>query len=818
MSFLNSSRRRTRSPSPGQIFAPSATPIVIDSSPSVPSASSILDSLLGEFSEARDPYTVEAGPTGRSSDHLFSSPGVLTQSPGRENVPPRPSERTKDAHGKDRFLVSTERNGRSPFRGNPYRSAEIHSPKGRLKAPTKEGGTRKTKKFSSSNRTLTGRSTKFLAKTASKPTQSSKVPSEIPAAKLDSLQWEDGELRLELATTRRGSWTPIKDTSIDIVDPTRNLSPSNVSAAGSQKFSSMLSDYGFTKGSTLTMENELRREVPTTKRRLELLQGTANDIFSEGDFSRPPEKSVVNPNGTHSRRSRKTTSTTITSLSTAQYGHQDSRQMSNLADFFPSGEAVERPSGAIKKLKTSKSGTKKKGVKKAKEAPLFKVASIEDALKSLEDQVCLFGTSSQLERVSSDEEPQMANFNLNAQFPRKNSRPQKTRSPCSNPKTSKSLWYASSRGYDDIEFVDMIDSSNPKTLESVEASTFVTPIDSSPMHSQVASQMVFENPCDVSHVLTKIPQTGPKDPIENPVCPEIQIRHSGNVKTQSTSGQSIPSFRGLTTAQLAQKVASFGFKPLRSREKMISLLEKCWESQQQTHIPAMLPASHTALPDSVTRAEQMSKRDTIKSRDIRASKSRSNSNHIPGLVSSTSQNTGYAAKSPDCIRGSSKSNDIGTTQGSPLLTTQSVIVIPDSDDSDNDNNPTGGAYSYPSLASNTPSSSTRTMASESLLSVRTRYEANVGEEQGSNDINQQITKAIRAQPRLVAINGVKRPTWLEKILMYDPIVLDDLTVWLNTEGLDQIGEDSEVSGTTVREWCESKGICCTWKKKRHVAP
>ena len=47
--------------------------------------------------------------------------------------------------------------------------------------------------------------------------------------------------------------------------------------------------------------------------------------------------------------------------------------------------------------------------------------------------------------------------------------------------------------------------------------------------------------------------------------------------------------------------------------------------------------------------------------------------------------------------------------------------------------------------------------------------------------------------------------------MYDPIVLEDLTAWLNTEGLQSIGEDDEVGALDVREWCESQGVCCLWK-------
>lgn len=55
------------------------------------------------------------------------------------------------------------------------------------------------------------------------------------------------------------------------------------------------------------------------------------------------------------------------------------------------------------------------------------------------------------------------------------------------------------------------------------------------------------------------------------------------------------------------------------------------------------------------------------------------------------------------------------------------------------------------------------------------------------------------------------PTFYQKILMYDPIVLEDLAAWLNTEGFKAIGEDREVGPLEVRDWCEERGVCCFWR-------
>ena len=81
-------------------------------------------------------------------------------------------------------------------------------------------------------------------------------------------------------------------------------------------------------------------------------------------------------------------------------------------------------------------------------------------------------------------------------------------------------------------------------------------------------------------------------------------------------------------------------------------------------------------------------------------------------------------------------------------------------------------------------------------------------------LEEQIHAAILRQSTDAANSTrdhVRDPTWHEKILMYDPIILEDLTAWLNTEGLNKVNEDREVSTLNVRAWCESKGVCCLWK-------
>ena len=100
-----------------------------------------------------------------------------------------------------------------------------------------------------------------------------------------------------------------------------------------------------------------------------------------------------------------------------------------------------------------------------------------------------------------------------------------------------------------------------------------------------------------------------------------------------------------------------------------------------------------------------------------------------------------------------------------------------------------------------------------------------------------ITSTVKSAPRST---DSSKPSWWEKILLYDPIVLEDLTSWLNEQGLrvevkkqkpklkkrgrkrkDVEVEDDEVEWEfheqplqpwMVQKWCEEKSICCLWKE------
>ena len=101
------------------------------------------------------------------------------------------------------------------------------------------------------------------------------------------------------------------------------------------------------------------------------------------------------------------------------------------------------------------------------------------------------------------------------------------------------------------------------------------------------------------------------------------------------------------------------------------------------------------------------------------------------------------------------------------------------------------------------------------------------------DLFPQITAVVKAEmPIRIGKRGSDALTWHEKMLLYDPIVADDLADWLNDQGLrvrslrslpikkvrkrKDAGEEAEqqkdvnlslLKPWMVRAWCEENGVC-----------
>jgi hypothetical protein len=304
----------------------------------------------------------------------------------------------------------------------------------------------------------------------------------------------------------------------------------------------------------------------------------------------------------------------------------------------------------------------------------------------------------------------------------------------------------------------------------------------------------------------------------------------------------MPVFCSFTTAELASQIKKYGFKPLKKRERMIEVLENCWKAKNKLNgVPTDKTASVDVPNEDVELAKHgdilsnvhgLAKRAVPKLAKTKAQRTKEDKSDTPASPSrrkvavKDDKSIEMALKPRKTARPKAKES-----QGSPVgkatrrlkakastLSAEYVVDISDLEDSPTANSAkTTGKLAVITIAegSGNPVQSAGCLATSSTTPPLAPPEPEVvtpsPPERLNSDlphINSQITKAITKYVPLASRNHQRDPTWYEKILMYDPIVLEDLAAWLNTEGLGLVGEDREVSALEVRAWCEMNGVCC----------
>ncbi|KAI9742892.1 MAG: 5'-flap endonuclease [Claussenomyces sp. TS43310] len=258
-----------------------------------------------------------------------------------------------------------------------------------------------------------------------------------------------------------------------------------------------------------------------------------------------------------------------------------------------------------------------------------------------------------------------------------------------------------------------------------------------------------------------------------------------------------PNFEAYTTAQLAKEIASYHFKPVRKRDQMISLLEKCWQGKQRIalgdvrsnstlHTPPVKVAQKTAVDVSTT--------SPSKGRGRR----RTGTEKIPSLPKAKGKSKDSKARSPRKTEFSSDSDTPLANRRTPKKRTTVRDEISDSETPITPSPPRRRTAQIGSPPLPLQLSVSEEMAVSPTLSPTSQQV----------QLYQHITRAVRSAPRT---QDAQNPSWHEKMLLYDPIVLEDLTAWLNTGPLERSGWDGEVDVKEVKKWCNEKSICCLWR-------
>jgi hypothetical protein len=640
------------------------------------------------------------------------------------------------------------------------------------------------------------------------------------------------------AVKRRTNWTPppptVETTSLttpvpaDLLDCGQTSGGSKASEERVRGFQDLFGNFGFNKVDNIT-KKVMPDGVGVRKRKLiELVKTNISAFTTVVPKAKAPKKKPR----------------TITEQATSAYAEEDVEpgKPAPLLQYF-SFETTDRvTTDGFKVPPKPRPRSPVKGGKGTAEAPVL--LSPESALKQVGNQDFVFGTSSQLAREESPtflrdvHAAMQASNQVDDDDPFASSPVQFGRKSKNISSTKHNLWSAAARDGSgqllDIEMVDLVDSpavarhlhtaSKPKDPSSevskggeelwhdieemVEAPTEKSIIENSPkpigpveagirleLLSSPSSMKSSKSPARSLTQSTAISSKSSRPPSEKTSKP---------TKSKDLE-KPMPDFSTYTVSQLTKQVAAYHFKPLKSRDQMITLLEKCWEADRNRKKEAEKKAKEGAGEQQTTRT--LTTRDT--NLPISSPNKAPKGSHEPqpsshGQVASPKRPRGRPKKdstSNSPIRQRTKTASLASALSRAKKAQKKAEVVDEISDSDTAPTPSPprrrpSQVETPPLPLQLSSSSrvdTRELSPSSSQVRLFKY----------------ITAAVKSAP---SSTDSSCPSWHEKILLYDPIILEDFTVWLNTGALEKVGWDGEVDPKEVKKWCVSKSICCLWKE------
>ncbi|KAL7620752.1 5'-flap endonuclease [Parahypoxylon ruwenzoriense] len=595
-----------------------------------------------------------------------------------------------------------------------------------------------------------------------------------------------GPSRPEPTLRRRDNWTP-PPADIPIVlgseSDDREL-PSSVDKRTSSKdvFKILLSQYGCKDVSSSTApEQPQQTDILKKRKPIECIS-----ISNEADLrlrETAPSKSVNTKKKTR----------TITELATAPYMLSIETELDfagpatkeSLLSYFDTDGAVtalvEHQSAVMSqkkgKAKESKAATKPKRKKKSGTVENPILLSPSSAMKQSSNQDFVFGTSSQL--VGEESPTTLRDLQLAIQVSNRIDS-----DPFCEP-DNQGLWHAGARDTDGdligVDGIDVVDGSYtlPRPHESIHEE-FVD-IDDILKSSEMDESAPTLIPPQNSHPLPP-PHSHPQ-----PTTSTQPLRTGGHGPPEPIpavdSNNTQPDYDLLTDAQLSRQIASYGFKPVKKRQAMIALLDQCWTNKNSgaSIIQAKLISTTPAM-------ELPKRKQPAAEEPENPPKRRGRPRKNPATeASSTTKTSKSKGASPTRSRGRTKK------------AASKAIEIADSDLDES----LSSRASSPDRIFSSPPPVDLSLSEDADMSLT------LSPTDQQSDLFRYITKAVTSAPRS---QDPTRPSWHEKMLLYDPIVLEDLAAWLNGGELSRVAYDGEVSPGDVKRWCESKSVICLWRQ------
>ncbi|OTA87344.1 hypothetical protein M434DRAFT_399521 [Hypoxylon sp. CO27-5] len=591
----------------------------------------------------------------------------------------------------------------------------------------------------------------------------------------------------EPALRRRSDWTPppANNPILPELESDNQELLSSIERLPKSKdvFQTLVEDYGRKDTLPCVVSNKLQQVDIITKRKLIELVPTGNEI---GQFPRetsPPK--IVNA---------KKKTRTITELATAPYmlttepaldlvGPATKESLLNYFDSDGAVKALVEHQTAVmsqkkEKPKESKPSAKPKRKKKAGTANNPILLSPNSALKQTSNQDFVFGTSSQLVREESPTTLRDLQLAMQASN-------QVDSDPFAD-SDSQGLWHAGARDTDgelmkadefEIEDLPLLLGLRKQSQHSREEFVDINDV----LKSSGVDESAAPAPQPNSHFIESQVVSSAQPP-----KPEDQ----GNTESQCAAAASDPrpDFESFSDAQLSRQIASYGFKPVKKRQAMIALLDQCWNSKSSGTSIIQSRSISTSSSVSASKRKQQTATTGPENPPKRRGRPRKNSTaETPSATTSTSKETNLKRPRGRQKKASPKPVEIADSDlDDSVISTSSKASSPDRD----------RIFSSPPAVDLSISDE----VDMSLTLSPTGQQA---------DLFRHITKAVTSAPRS---RDPSQPSWHEKMLLYDPIVLEDLAAWLNAGALSGAGYDGEVSPFDVKKWCESKSVICLWRQ------
>ncbi|KAI1740402.1 hypothetical protein F4680DRAFT_419359 [Xylaria scruposa] len=648
--------------------------------------------------------------------------------------------------------------------------------------------------------------------------------------KIDTNESSDGSLanaQSEIAVPRRGDWTPPKANESIVLDSDSDyqeiFSSASKAPASKDVFQTLYNQYG-RQDSDLSSESCPQPQAGLLKKRKRIeMISTGQEEAKKLPDEEIPSNHLPQSNEQKQRKAPrepapKKKTRTITELAIAPFAAPVSPNFDlagpatreSMLDYFDADGAVkalvEHQSAVMSqrkpKAKEPKQPPKTKRKKKAGTQANPILLSPSSALKQSSNQDFVFGTSSQLMQ----EDSPTTLRDLQAAIRASNT----LHSDPFEEDVGRRLWQAGSRDEGgELMGMDNIDLQHSSAIIT-EPDSAVTPGD----RRFIDIDDLLDSPRPVSPILV---ETSESEKANSCSLQSQSTKHDSDAKfseSESSANTTIttprPNYELFTDAQLSKQVISYGFKPVKKRTAMIALLNQCWTSKHPgTSAGSIQPLStSTRSPPLV----QQNPAADAPSKAPAKPRGRGRSKKHDDTSTSAAQPTPLDKPNPKRSRGGLQKDKTTSTstiepgvsasspkrpRGRPRKSSNISIEIPDSE------NETPSPMSSPDPLFSSPPPLDLTISDEGDMSLT------LSPTDQQTDLFKHITKAVTSAPRS---EDPSKPSWHEKMLLYDPIILEELASWLNGGELTRVGYDGEVSPFDVKKWCESKSVICLWRR------